>query len=242
MNLMKKLIVANWKMNGNTTFIRDYFQKFLPLSTSHNIVFCPPFPYLASVNNFLKSTSFYVGAQDCHYEASGAFTGDISATMLQDIGVKYVIIGHSERRSFHHETDQTIQQKLQAALSAGLIPILCIGENEETYVSKRTIPYLQEQLNRALQGFPSSPDIIIAYEPIWAIGTGKTPAFSEIEQIHSEIKEHLKSMGIKAPLLYGGSVTALNAPDIFSQPSVDGALIGGASLKAEDFKKICTFD
>ncbi|MGE0251529.1 MAG: triose-phosphate isomerase [Dongiaceae bacterium] len=228
---MTQLLIANWKMNGSKAGVLAYAAELLNFMAaegkSHQMVICPPFPYLDIVAENLDGSAVQLGAQDCHTQEKGAFTGDISAPMLADMGCKYVIVGHSERRQYHGESDDLIAQKLQSAQKAGLIPILCIGETGEERKANKTLSVLSRQLKIA------AGDLVIAYEPVWAIGTGLTPSAAEIEAAHRHIRQELKTN--KAPILYGGSVKPENAQEIFAIPGVDGALVGGASLKAADF-------
>lgn len=229
---MSKLIVANWKMNGSLSFIKSYFQD-LKSSPSSEVVFCPPFPYLNSVSSCFTEKNYALGAQDCHTLDTGAFTGNISAPMLKDIGCKYVILGHSERRQYHQETSELVKQKSQNALKNGLIPIICVGETLGDRQSKKHLEVVKQQL---IESIPEAVDaVVIAYEPVWAIGTGLTATMEDIVEMHQMIATHT---GNKYKVLYGGSVTADNAKEILSQPNVDGVLVGGASLKPELFSQI----
>lgn len=230
---MTKLIVANWKMNGSKSFIDSYFNSFKK-QQDNQVVFCPPFLYLDRVNNYLEETNFALGAQDCHNHESGAFTGNISAGMLKEIGCRYVILGHSERRQYHSETDALVREKSETAIKAGLMPIVCAGESLEDRQSKKHLEVVKRQLEQSL---PSSLEkCVIAYEPVWAIGTGLTATTNDINEMHQMIADFI---GHKVPVLYGGSVTADNAPEILSQLNVGGVLVGGASLKPDVFNKIC---
>lgn len=229
---MSKIIVANWKMNGSKAFIDTFFQKFAPKSP-HQIVFCPPFPYLSAISPHLKEPHYALGAQDCHSANAGAFTGDTSAEMLKDMGCQYVILGHSERRQHHQETSEIVCKKSQNALQNDLIPIICVGETLNDRTEKTHLEVVKQQL---IQSIPqTTTPLIIAYEPIWAIGTGLTATKEDIVEMHQMIAIHCQK---KYKVLYGGSVTADNASEILSQPYVDGVLVGGASLKPEAFNKI----
>ena len=229
---MSKIIIANWKMNGSLAFINSFFQN-LPLALQHKIVFCPPFPYLGTVNQFMKKENYSLGAQDCHSQESGAFTGDTSASILKDIGCKYVILGHSERRRSHQETSELVYKKSQSALKNLLIPVICVGETLADRQSKKHLEVVKQQL---IESLPLTTDtMVIAYEPVWAIGTGLTATLNDIVEMHGMIATHCKQ---RYKILYGGSVTADNAAEILSQPHVDGVLVGGASLKPEIFGKI----
>lgn len=205
-----------------------------------DILICPPAPLLIPATDIAGPIA--IGAQDCHTNTSGAHTGDISAAQIRDAGARYVILGHSERRTDHGETNALIAAKITAAWEANLIAILCIGETLEQYEAGQTLPVLYEQLDNSLPKGVTAKNTVIAYEPVWAIGSGKTPSIQEISDVHNALRTHLltlvgsQSNGI--PLLYGGSVKPQNAAEIFAIQNVDGALVGGASLKADDFSQI----
>jgi triosephosphate isomerase (TIM) len=224
---MSKIIVANWKMNGTKLFIQDFFKVWKAPSNQNKIIFCPPFPYISLVQQFYP----LVGAQDCHEQDQGAFTGNVSAAMLKDLGCLYVILGHSERRQYHQESNQLIKKKAENALKNGVIPIVCVGESLECRQSQQAIPMVLAQLAESL---PLTEEILIAYEPIWAIGTGLTATAHEIAEMHQAIAAVYPNVSI----LYGGSVTADNAAEIMSIPHVDGVLVGGASLKPEALRAV----
>lgn len=237
----KKLIAGNWKMNGLITDAKGRINKLHNLLQDSNskvdVLICPPFTLLESAKEFCKNTNIMLGAQDCHFNENGAHTGDVSPLMLKDLSCKYVILGHSERRVDHNETNALVQKKVTAALHSGLIPILCIGESKEEKEKGITISVLQKQL---LESLPKNAEnFVIAYEPIWAIGTSVTPTLKEIENTHQEIRKYLSTLiGDKADniqILYGGSLKPSNAKEILALNNVDGGLIGGASLIAEDF-------
>lgn len=246
---MKKLIVANWKMNGSKEFIEDFFDSIrrasLSLPMENEYVICPPSPYFSQVASLLaplnkEKKSFFLGAQDCHPEASGAYTGDVSAPMLKDLGCQYVIVGHSERRRIEHghqESDALVKRKAEVALRSGLTPIICVGETLEERDRGETIQRLISQISGSLPA--SDQEVVLAYEPIWAIGTGKVPSSDQIREVHAALRKHLDSLGLsQCRLLYGGSVTQDNAHDIMTIPNVDGLLIGGASLKSKELVQI----
>ncbi|AIK95843.1 triose-phosphate isomerase [Candidatus Odyssella acanthamoebae] len=230
---MTKIIVANWKMNGSGPFIIEFFKNFSP-NSQNRIIFCPPSLYLKDV--FFHAPM--IGGQDCSPYSSGAYTGDTSAVMVKDAGCQYVIIGHSERRQYHKETSETVRQKAEQALKVGLTPLICIGESKEIRDSGKAIEFVLEQLSQSL---PAGTDktYYIAYEPVWAIGTGLTATEHDIVQMHQAIRQALPTQG--TPILYGGSVNKDNAHAILSLPNVDGVLVGGASLKYEDFNHIVAF-
>lgn len=239
----KKLIVANWKMNGTQEFARDFAaalaEKWFATPSAHQVVVCPSFPYLPITLNRLFGTEIACGGQDCARHEKGAYTGEVSAFMLRDIGCRYVIVGHSERRQFHQETSELIRQKAEIALKAGLQPIICIGETLAVREAQKTLAILEEQLDQSIP--ESEQAVAIAYEPVWAIGTGKTATTKEILEVHTFIRSWLqknRQNGAETPILYGGSVNDQNAQEILSLENVDGVLVGGASLKVEFFWQI----
>jgi triosephosphate isomerase len=238
---MQKLIVGNWKMNG-TQGGAETLAKAIAAGAGQaagQIVCCPPFPLLALVAESLKGSSVKLGAQDCHEQPKGAFTGDVSAELLVEFGVSYVIVGHSERRAQHGETSALVARKAAAALRAGLIPIICVGETPEIREAGHAEDHVAAELAQSLPEIAPGQAIVIAYEPIWAIGTGKTCGGAEITAMHARLRQTLAQRGLETmPILYGGSVKADNAREILVLPNVDGALVGGASLEAEGFLKI----
>jgi triosephosphate isomerase len=246
--MTNKLIVANWKMHGNLRLAHDYawdLQQKLRDHPSHNtLVVCPPDPYLTFMDGRFAGLDpsegrIFLGGQNCSSQAEGVRTGEVSAMMLRDVGCAYVIIGHSERRQYHQESSQVLQQKLEIALKAGLKPIFCVGESQEERSNNQTKTRLQQQL--AVLSELSCQELIIAYEPIWAIGTGVVAQPNDIDEACRFVAEHVKTTyGIAARVLYGGSVNAGNAQEILSLASVGGVLVGGASLKAQDFHQIAT--
>ncbi len=210
---MQKWVVANWKMNGSSTLVNAYRAA---LSSAEKLIVCPPFVYL---NQF----GLPFGAQNVHHQANGAYTGEISASMLAEIGANYCLVGHSERRQFFNETNQVIKLKATSCLQAGITPIICIGETLEEHASGQTSQVLAQQLAICL---PEVPGFWLAYEPLWAIGTGKTPTLAEIAKVHASLGKHFPDI----VLLYGGSVNPTNAAEILTVTNVDGVLVGGASL------------
>jgi triosephosphate isomerase len=210
-------------------------------SASCDVIICPPFPLLFS---FCQESGdqIAIGGQDCHQHPSGAYTGDISAEMIKDTGAQYVIIGHSERRAGYGESSELIAEKAQAAFESGLFPIICVGETEAERDAGKTLDVVLEQVARSIPEGASADNLIIAYEPVWAIGTGRTPTVGDIAQVHGAIRERLiarfKTDGVKIPILYGGSVKPSNANELMAVEDVNGALVGGASLKAEDLNGI----
>ena len=239
----RKLAAGNWKMNGLAAALGEV----TALNTAHpapicEMLLCPPATLLAQMNWAAKGSALKLGGQDCHPDASGAHTGDISAAMLRDAGAAYVILGHSERRADHSETDALVLAKAKAALSAGLIPIVCIGETEAQRDAGTTLDVIGSQLDGSVPGDSTAATLVVAYEPVWAIGTGRTPTLPQIAEVHAFLRTRLTTkIGTTANgvrILYGGSVKPSNATEIFAVPHVDGALVGGASLKAADFGAI----
>lgn len=243
--MANKAIVGNWKMNGGTATLAEVASLLAELhETEAQVTICPPATLISRIAEMAVGTSLKVGAQDCDDHASGAHTGDISAAMLADAGAECIIVGHSERRAAHSETDQMVARKARLAWDAGLAAILCVGESLEDRESGAEIQAVQRQLLASIPnpdtGEPG--DLVVAYEPVWAIGSGKTPSPEQIGEMHraikDSIKEPLSGKIAKAPILYGGSVSGANAKEILSVPEVDGALVGGASLKARDFMPV----
>ena len=217
-----------------------------PGSQGPQVVICPPFPLLHAVGQQLpKGSNFHLGAQNCHEKESGAYTGEVSAKMLASVGCEYVILGHSERRQYFRESDDLLGQKLKAALAAGLRPIFCCGETLDTREADDTFEFLAGQLKNGLFHLTNEEfdRVTVAYEPIWAIGTGRTASSAQAQEVHAFIREQIArsydaEAALNTSILYGGSANAQNARELFSQPDVDGGLIGGASLKSRDFAEI----
>lgn len=243
---MQQYIIGNWKMNGTKLEAIKLASGLLeriqngtrPLP---HIILCPSFPYLVPVAEHLENTPIDVGAQDCCPEANGPFTGDVSVSQLKDVGCKYVIIGHSERRQHHHEGSALIKRKVAAALKAGLHPVLCVGESAEEREQGKTISVIAHQLATDLPGDLDPSLLLVAYEPLWAIGSGHTPTLTQIEEVMGFIKHEFSSRiagGAMIPTLYGGSANALNATPILNLSHVDGLLVGGVSLKLDEFWQI----
>jgi triosephosphate isomerase len=234
---MGKIIVANWKMNGSFEFIKTFLPsvKASLATTANQIIICPPYPFLMSVGVSLKGTAVRLGAQNCHFSPQGAFTGEVSAPMLADVGCEAVIVGHSERRLQFAEDDALVNTKVSAVHAAGMTAIVCVGESMGIRESGHAIDTVTRQLHASLPSSISPQNTMIAYEPIWAIGTGVIPTPEQIMKMHQALH---KATPTPLPLLYGGSVTDQNAKDILSLPHVDGVLVGGASLKAESFEGI----
>ncbi|MCF2872719.1 triose-phosphate isomerase [Octadecabacter sp. G9-8] len=238
---MYKMIVGNWKMNGTSADLEEFFDFANDwLNPMFDLMICPP----ATLIGRMTGTSVMIGAQDCHADVKGAHTGDISAEMLADAGATHVIVGHSERRTDHAETNAMVAAKTNAAWNAEMKVILCIGETEAQYRAGETLDVLRTQMAESIPDGAMKTNITIAYEPVWAIGTGLTPTLQEIADVHAFIRETLVARfgdaGAAMPLLYGGSVKASNARDIFVLPNVNGGLVGGASLRKADFTPICS--
>ncbi len=238
-----KFLIANWKMNKNfddgLKIIKAIRKKIKNKSNKKYIILPPLQSTLYIINNLIKNDVIF-GSQDCSQFKNGAFTGDISAEMIKKIGCQYVLIGHSERRTIFNETDEVLKTKMKRALEQKLKVVFCVGESLTQYKQGKSIPYIIKQITKAFDKSINLKKIIIAYEPIWAIGTNVTPKMQEIDHVHYKIKETMKKHFniIKIPILYGGSVKVANSADIFSLKNVDGGLIGGASLIASEFCKI----
>ena len=245
--MRRKLAAGNWKMNGLTASLAetDLLAAAFPAPTV-DILICPPATLIAPMAAALKArasrASILTGAQDCHTNAAGAHTGDLSAAQLKDAGASHIILGHSERRADHGETDALIKAKAHAALTAGLIPVVCIGETEAQRDAGTTLDIIGSQLDQSIPDGSTAATLVVAYEPVWAIGTGRTPTIPQIAEVHAFLRGRLETLigagasGVR--ILYGGSVKPANATEIFAVPHVDGALVGGASLKAADFGAI----
>lgn len=234
-----KLAAGNWKMNG----LRADLEQARALAAAFpdpqcGILLCPPATLLAAMADAVSGSAIMLGGQDCHFSEAGAHTGDISAQMLVDAGARQVILGHSERRADHSETSTIVAAKAAAAHAAGLVAIICLGETEAERDAGRTLEVVLSQLTQSLPDRANSANTVIAYEPVWAIGTGRTPTLEQIAEVHDSLRAHLPDAAIS--LLYGGSVKPDNAAEIFAIGNVDGALVGGASLKAVDFGAIIT--
>jgi triosephosphate isomerase len=237
---MKKLAAGNWKMNGTGAALAEVTALLAAHPTpACEVLLCPPATLIARMAEAAAGSALCVGGQDCHPNAAGAHTGDISAGMLKDAGASHVIVGHSERRADHGESDALIRAKAEAALAAGLVAVVCIGETEADRDAGQTLPVIGGQLDGSLPAGATAATVVIAYEPVWAIGTGLTPTTAEVAEAHAHIRGELaKAMGeegAKTRILYGGSVKPSNASELMSAANVNGALVGGASLKAADF-------
>jgi triosephosphate isomerase len=240
----RPLVAGNWKMNGVTSSIAELGGIIAGVRglADVDVMVCPPATLIAAFAAAAKGSSEAIGAQDCHAESSGAFTGDISAEMLKDAGASAVIVGHSERRQFHHETDAAVRAKALAARRAGLMAIVCVGETRAERDAGHALAVVRAQLDGSLPDGAGAETLVVAYEPVWAIGTGLTPTGADVGAMHGFIRERLGARyGTAADgmrILYGGSVKGSNAGELMAIESVDGALVGGASLRAPDFLAI----
>ncbi len=244
----KLLIAGNWKMNGlvaeGTNLAKGVAEAVKKAGKVEcEFLVCPPFTLLSNVKKALRGAKVNLGAQDCHFAEKGAHTGDISPVMLKDIGCQYVILGHSERRTDHYESNELVNKKAQAAHTAGLKTIICVGETLSEREAGKALEVCTKQIIESVPEDSTSSNTVIAYEPVWAIGTGKVPTTKDVEEVHAAIRKTLakklgKGNANKMRILYGGSVKPNNAKELLSLEDVDGALIGGASLKVEDFMGI----
>jgi len=240
----RPLVAGNWKMNGLVASIGQLQAVIAGAGDLPKVelMVCPPATLIASFAAAARGTQVLIGGQNCHALASGAYTGDISAEMLKDAGASAVIVGHSERRHYHHETDADVRAKVEAAWRAGLTPIVCVGETRAQREAGRALEVVTTQLRGSLPD--GAGDFVIAYEPVWAIGTGLTPTIADVAEMHRAIRTHLVSRngaaGQGARILYGGSVNPKNAAELLAVEDVNGALVGGASLKADDFLAIAS--
>jgi triosephosphate isomerase len=243
-----KFVCGNWKMFKTTGEARDLVRELAPLveglAGKVQVAVAPPYTALAAVADALRGTGIELAAQNVHFEKQGAFTGEISAPMLADVGVRHGIVGHSERRQLFGETDEGVRKKVGALLQAGILPIVCVGETLAEREAGRTLEVVSRQVRGALQGLPSNVvgPLTVAYEPVWAIGTGKTATTAQAQEVHAAIRGLLRELfpgaADQVRIQYGGSVKPDNAAELMAQPDVDGALVGGASLKAADFSQI----
>ncbi len=249
--MVKPLIAGNWKMNTTIQEGAELVVKLRELIKGVDtveVVIAPPFTSIHHLNFLIADSPMTLAAQDVFWEDRGAYTGEVSPWMLKDVGCRYVIIGHSERRQFFHETDETVNKKVFASLKAGIKPIVCIGETLEERERGETLERVSSQLRGALNGVGEGllRDIVIAYEPVWAIGTGRTATPEQAEEVHNSLRQLLYELYGMEPvrdvrIIYGGSVKPDNIDSLMAQPNIDGALVGGASLKAEDFARIVKF-
>ncbi len=241
----RPLVAGNWKMNGlrrSIAELRTILQGAHELAAKVDLMVCPPATLLAKFAAATAGSPVAIGAQDCHSEAFGAFTGDISAEMLADAGATAIIVGHSERRTLHQESDELVRSKAMAAHRAEVAAIVCLGETRAQREARETIAVVRKQLDGSLPEKATATNLILAYEPVWAIGTGLTPTSADVGEVHGFLRERLASRygegGRQMRILYGGSVKPSNARELLAVPDVDGALVGGASLKGEEFLAI----
>ena len=250
--MRKPILAGNWKMNllgREIDSLLDDLRAAVAGIEDREVLVCPAFPYLARAARRLEDSAIQVGAQDCCWEVGGAFTGEVSPEMIKDAGCTRVILGHSERRQLLGESDERINEKVRCAIGAGLDPIVCVGETLEERQADRTWEVIERQLERGLQGLglEDCAGLVIAYEPVWAIGTGQTASPEQAQEIHGQIRSWLErrfSLGVSEGMriLYGGSVNPKNVDALMAQPDVDGGLVGGASLRAADFARIVRFE
>ena len=246
--MRKKIVAGNWKMNKTPSEAVALVNELKPLVANEDVdvVFCVPAIDIIPAMEAAKGSNIVIGAENMYFEESGAYTGEISPSMLTDVGVKYVIIGHSERREYFNETDESVNLKIKAALKHGLKPIVCVGEKLDQREKGEAIQVVNTQITKDLDGLTLNDlsNIIIAYEPIWAIGTGKTATKEDAEEVIKAIRDKVREIfnNDDVPILYGGSVKPENAKELFTMPNIDGGLVGGASLKPEVFEKIVNFD
>jgi triosephosphate isomerase len=246
--MRKPLVAGNWKMHGsraeNAALVRDLLDR-LPESLAADVLVCPPFVYLSEAGRLLKDAEIDLGAQSLCAESSGAFTGEVSGAMLRDVGCRYVLVGHSERRQLFGEHDALVARKFVAAQAAGLVPVLCVGETLEEREQGRTTEVVARQLDAVLAvcGVAALRSAVIAYEPVWAIGTGRNATPEQAQDVHAMIRARVEALDARIAnevrVLYGGSVKASNARELFAMADIDGGLVGGASLKADEFAQIC---
>mgnify|MGYP000255756233 CR=1 FL=1 len=242
--MRRPLVLANWKMNGSLRANRELIEGMVSgwgsLSNT-DVVVCPPFVYLPQVVELVAQTEIGLGAQDMSKAALGAYTGEVSAQMLAEFKCRFVLVGHSERREQHNESDRDVAEKFTATQNAGLVPVLCVGETLAQRDAGEALAVIGQQLAAVfkLAGRDALESAVIAYEPVWAIGTGRTASPSQAQEVHAFIRAELGAVAERVSVVYGGSVKPSNAEELFAQRDIDGALVGGASLKAEDFLAIC---
>ena len=240
----RKLVVGNWKMHGSRATNAALLEGLLQARPfACDVAVCPPFPYLADVASTLAASDLRWGAQDCSAHEQGAYTGEVSAAMLAELGCRYAIVGHSERRTLHGETDEVVAGKAQAALARGVTPVVCVGETLAQREAGQTEAVVKRQLSAVIHALAHcAGEMVVAYEPVWAIGTGLTATPEQAQAVHALLRQQLRAATPRADamrILYGGSVKPDNAAALFAQPDIDGGLIGGAALKATDFVAIC---
>ena len=248
--MRKKIIAGNWKMNKSPADVAVFMQSFPELvkDTENEVVLCVPYIDLWMAMELAENTNIKIGAQNVHFAEKGAYTGEVSPKMLKDIGVEYVIIGHSERREYYNETDESVNKKLKAAFEYGLKPIVCVGETLEQREAGITKEFVTGQIRNALEGLTAEQvsSTVVAYEPIWAIGTGKTASKEDANEVCKWIRDEINTLygNISEDVIiqYGGSVKSSNANELFNMSDIDGGLVGGASLDSEEFAKIVNYN
>ncbi len=248
--MRKPIIAGNWKMNMTPSEARNLINDLKPLvkDAGCDVVICPPYVDLALASELVKGSNIHLGAQNIHWAEKGAFTGEVSANMLKELGVEYAIIGHSERRQYFGETDETVNARAKAAIAAGITPIICVGESLEERESGKTEAKVRAQVEKGLEGIAAEDvaKLVIAYEPIWAIGTGKTATDEQANETIGVIRETVAKVfgadtGAAVRIQYGGSMNPKNVKGLMAMPEIDGGLIGGASLKAVDFSQVVNY-
>lgn len=239
---LRKLVAGNWKMNGSLAALAE-LDAIAAAAAAHpglDVAICPPFPLIQAAVQ--RQPALPIGAQDCHTGTSGAHTGDVAAALIADVGGRYAIVGHSERRADHGEDDALVRAKAEAAIAAGLVAIVCVGETEAERDAGRAVAVVEGQLDGSVPPAGTGATLVVAYEPVWAIGTGRTPSAGDVGEMHGAIRARLQTLlggeGAKVRILYGGSVKPANAAELMAVADVDGALVGGASLTAEQFVPI----
>ncbi|MBI2379672.1 MAG: triose-phosphate isomerase [Gammaproteobacteria bacterium] len=245
--MRRKLVAGNWKMHGTRALVGGLLEELKPMvaTASCEVLVCPPFVFLEQAEGLVRDTAIALGAQDLATDVMGAYTGEVSGGMLREFGCRYVLVGHSERRSLYGESDELVARKCLAALNAGLTPIVCVGETLAERDGGETLSVVFRQLQAvlALVGVAGLSQAVIAYEPVWAIGTGRTATPEQAQEVHAALRGFIAKadaeLAEKIRILYGGSVKADNAAELFAQVDIDGGLIGGASLSATDFAAIC---
>ncbi len=242
--MRRQIVIGNWKLHGNQLFVSDLLQNLVAGWVGVHraeVVVCPSYVHVDMAYGLLAHSNIVLGAQDASHFVEGAYTGDVSAEMLHDLGCHYVIVGHSERRRYYKESNEAVAKKFEAVQNARLVPILCVGETAEERANGKAVEVIDGQINAIVRrsGCEQLARAIIAYEPIWAVGSGRTATPEQAQEIHGFIRSELGQFGALTRIVYGGSVTPLNAKSLFSMPDIDGALVGAAALKARDFLEIC---
>ena len=248
--MRKPVVMGNWKLNGTKSTVKELISAFTGVAGKNpkvDVAVCAPAIFIGTVEDLAKGSMLKWGSEDVDVHTSGAFTGENSPVMIKEFGSTYAIVGHSERRGYHNESNEVVAAKFKSAQDNGLVPVLCIGESEAEFDAGKTVEVCQKELKAVIDlcGIDAFKNAIIAYEPIWAIGTGKTATPEIAQKVHADIRAYLRTFSAEVAdgvrILYGGSCNAKTAPDLFSQPDIDGGLIGGASLKVDKFSAICKF-